>query len=414
MGGNGTGWSPRALLRRHPDPAESTDPATVELLRHLGELDPPSPAPEFRSELRAQLVAITPRLVAEGDPAAAPPRVAARPRPSPGAAAGAAVATGAAVAAGAAAGGGRSARASAPPGRGHSLGPALHLTAAFAIVIVMLLGLAVLASRNAMPGDPLYGLKLAGERIRVAFQSDDAGAAQEHLQFAGLRVDEARRLAGDGSGGPLAAGTTALITSALENADGNLATASRLLTSQAVSSGSASPLNRMTSWAPSQVSALTRLHAALPAGSEVADRARGATRLTRAALHRATALAADLGRPCLASTGSDRLGRRPCAPGHQTAAPTSPTAAAPAPPPAPATTRHGSTHHATPEPRAGSTPRSAAVRTAPRPAPRSAGSSTTPPSVPLPTLPAPTARPTPPHVTLCSISVLGIRICPSP
>src|SRR6476469_6447535 len=60
--------------RRRSDPARSSDPRVRELVGALAGLEvaPPMRA-EFRSELRAQLVAVTPRLVEEGEPAVAAP-----------------------------------------------------------------------------------------------------------------------------------------------------------------------------------------------------------------------------------------------------------------------------------------------------------------------------------------------------
>ncbi len=59
-------------LRRHPDPAQSRDPEVRAVVDALGQLDiAPAPDEQFRHELRAQLVAVAPRLMAEG---AAEPR----------------------------------------------------------------------------------------------------------------------------------------------------------------------------------------------------------------------------------------------------------------------------------------------------------------------------------------------------
>src|SRR5580765_1920926 len=58
---------PRAH-RRDPEPAESNDPQVRELVAQLAELRiAPDPDPRFRAELRTQLVAVAPRLVAEGE-----------------------------------------------------------------------------------------------------------------------------------------------------------------------------------------------------------------------------------------------------------------------------------------------------------------------------------------------------------
>ena len=55
-----------SALRRIEDPAESADPRIRSLVASLSELDyAPAPEPDFRAELRAQLVAVAPRIVAE-------------------------------------------------------------------------------------------------------------------------------------------------------------------------------------------------------------------------------------------------------------------------------------------------------------------------------------------------------------
>src|SRR5262249_41565514 len=56
-----------AVLRRYPDPASSPDPLISSLLHRLATVPPPpGPSPDFTAQLHAQLVAVTPRLVAEG------------------------------------------------------------------------------------------------------------------------------------------------------------------------------------------------------------------------------------------------------------------------------------------------------------------------------------------------------------
>src|SRR4051794_35737826 len=69
-------------LHRQPDPEHSRGPRVRALVGQLRTLEAPAPRPEFRDELRAQLVAITPRLVAEGD---TPSQTKRRPLPVPAA-----------------------------------------------------------------------------------------------------------------------------------------------------------------------------------------------------------------------------------------------------------------------------------------------------------------------------------------
>jgi hypothetical protein len=61
---------------------------------------------------------------------------------------------------------------------------------------VLLLGAggAVAASSNALPGDALYGVKRAVERISLAMHRDPVGRAALHLQLAKTRLDEIQAL----------------------------------------------------------------------------------------------------------------------------------------------------------------------------------------------------------------------------
>src|SRR5436309_4998335 len=57
-----------------------------------------------------------------------------------------------------------------------------------AIVAVLGCGSALAASAEALPGDPLYGLKRAAERTSLAMHRDSVGKAALHLQFAENRL----------------------------------------------------------------------------------------------------------------------------------------------------------------------------------------------------------------------------------
>lgn len=53
------------------------------------------------------------------------------------------------------------------------------------------------ASENAVPGDPLYGVKRSTERAQLALASSDVGRGQLYLGFARTRLVEARTIASD-------------------------------------------------------------------------------------------------------------------------------------------------------------------------------------------------------------------------
>jgi Domain of unknown function (DUF5667) len=67
-----------------------------------------------------------------------------------------------------------------------------------AIVAVLGCGSALAASAAALPGDPLYGLKRAAERVSLAMHRDHPGKAALHLQFAQTRLEELQTLRAEG------------------------------------------------------------------------------------------------------------------------------------------------------------------------------------------------------------------------
>ncbi|MBB2933642.1 hypothetical protein FHX82_000662 [Amycolatopsis bartoniae] len=73
------------------------------------------------------------------------------------------------------------------------------LAAAVALAIA-LGGVGLLLSRNALPGDTLYGIKRAGESAELSLAFGDSAKAQKHLEFASNRLDELEALAGSDPG----------------------------------------------------------------------------------------------------------------------------------------------------------------------------------------------------------------------
>lgn len=69
------------------------------------------------------------------------------------------------------------------------------LAALSVILLVGVLGVGgVYASSDAVPGDHLYSVKLAGERLRLALARDETAQAELHLRLAGERLEEAEAL----------------------------------------------------------------------------------------------------------------------------------------------------------------------------------------------------------------------------
>ncbi|SHH18729.1 hypothetical protein SAMN05443575_3383 [Jatrophihabitans endophyticus] len=411
-------------FRRVQDPTTSTDPRVVAVLDELARLPvAPAPRPEFRAELRAQLVAIAPRIVAESadDPTTVPgaatrPTAVAdttpaaggstavldRPRPSPRPRPGtpAVPSTGAE----------RTRRRRRVP-----LARPLAVAASVVTVLALVLGGAVWLSRDAVPGDTLYGLKRTSERVELSFADDDADRARYHLQFAQTRVEEARtlvsRATAAAAGGRLQAGglspeTSHQVTDTLTAADDDTRAALRLLGATAVQAGSADALRGMQSWWPGQLDRLARLRKAVPAGTSARSSATRSMTVLRTAAARVKALDGRVGCRCLQHAPSDSYGPVPT---RSRPSGTHPTSPAPAPTArrshAPGSSPTTAARHGTTGTAGSRKPTTAAPRTSTRRLPR----------LPLPTLTAPptSRRATSAPLDLCTINLLGVRICPS-
>jgi hypothetical protein len=309
-----------ATLRHHPDPLKSRDPRVQAVLAELKTLNfAPAPRAHFRAELRAQLVAVAPRLVSEGA-AVETPMIDIVPRPSP-------------IRPSPVPKADRPLPRAAAQHTDHDgvlarlrrlpIGRPLAIAATLVAAFALLLGGAVIMSKKALPGDTLYSLKRASEQVELATASSNTEKANYYLDFAKTRVDEVNSLlnrsttSAAGSGAHASGGvnshTAGLITSTLASADTDVRSASKLLGTQAVRSSSAKPLAAMTDWAPAQLQRLHQIAAAMPAG-DLRARADSSAQLVTAALARATALRSTVGCACLNTAPSDELGPVPCTP----------------------------------------------------------------------------------------------------
>jgi hypothetical protein len=70
--------------------------------------------------------------------------------------------------------------------------PALALVSVLALVLGS--GLSVSASQLALPGDALYGLKIASEKVQVALTFDKKESAKMHVELAGKRINEIKKI----------------------------------------------------------------------------------------------------------------------------------------------------------------------------------------------------------------------------
>jgi hypothetical protein len=288
-----------ATWRRLEDPALSRDPRVRSLVSALAALPSPEPRAEFRAELRAQLVAIAPRIVGETTAptvplpvlkaAGKPATEGHRPRHADGAFA---------------------RLRTIPIGRGFRI--ALAVVATFAV----LLGGAVWMSKKALPGDALYGLKRASETVQLDTAGSDTAKARDLLNFAATRADEVKGLlsrAGMSGAQAQASGldphTASLIKSTLSSADSDVKSASSLLATQAVRKKTTNPLQVLTKWAPSQLTRLNSIAAAMPSPT-LRERTESSADLVSAAVTRAQQLAPNVSSGC-ANKSTDALGPLP-------------------------------------------------------------------------------------------------------
>ena len=281
------------------DPSAPTDPdlaGLAALTRRLRDLpgDPETgPDAGFRADLRARLVAEA--VAAVPTPRSAPERPApivpaartssdpaSRPRPARAAATGA--------------DGGD------PTGTGRAGGWRRRRLGVFAAVaaLLVLTGTSVAASRSALPGDALYGIKRSAENVTLSLARDDGSRGRRYLELARVRLDEVRALAGS----PDEAART------LADMDAQTAAGVRLATTRAVRDGDESALTGVADWALVQYRTLGTVRAAL--AEPAATRAGDSLELLRRVALRVATLRAQLDCGCLDAGRADELGPLPC------------------------------------------------------------------------------------------------------
>ena len=299
-------------LRRYEDPARSRDPRIRQLVADLATLEPgPAPRAHFRAELRAQLVAVTPRLVAEGVSAERPAL----------ARAATATATTAVPARNRRAAALRRGAAAIDRLSSINIAKPVALITAVVAVFAMLLGGSVWMSKKSLPGDPLYALKRANENVQLSLTTSDKARGEKYLAFASTRVDEVSALLkradalaaapGASAAGGISPHTAKLVTDTLNDADSDVRDAAQVLGREAVDQKSADPLAVLTNWAPGQIEQMQVIAARIPAGS-LHDRAAQSAQLLMDAMGRASILQGLVGCSCLGTSGSDDLGPIPC------------------------------------------------------------------------------------------------------
>ncbi|SOD70661.1 hypothetical protein SAMN05892883_0327 [Jatrophihabitans sp. GAS493] len=330
-------------LGHFPDPEQSDDPQITALLSQLRAL-PQGPAirPEFRQELRTQLVAITPRIIAESLDDAATEPLAAEPLATAtstltidrSAAESATAQTdlvsddGAESADGGPTGDGESADELAA--RRVRRRRRYNILAVAAIVLMALMATTGFLSQRALPGDTLYGLKRSTESLHLALTHGDESRGKLKLEFASTRLDEvsgllsrdnAEALGGpmlsDGTtlsaaGGGISQHTAHLIDTTLNDADSDTREGIALLTRAALKKKSAAPLSGVKSWLAGQLNQLDKIASRLPAGA-LRDRAGQSVALAKQVAVRTQQISTTADCSCAETTGTDALGPIPCA-----------------------------------------------------------------------------------------------------
>lgn len=152
------------------------------------------------------------------------------------------------------------------------------------------------ASDNAVPGDPLYGVKRSTERAQLALASSDVGRGQLYLGFARTRLQEAQALTGD-------------LARVLDDMDRDTSQGVRLLATAADSRQDLAALDVIDRFVVEQREALTAL-AQRVSGADAARVAPSLALLDTIA-ERATDLRRSVERSCPSATSIDTLGPVP-------------------------------------------------------------------------------------------------------
>lgn len=258
---------------------------------------------------------------------------------------------------------------------------AVALAAALCLLF-SLAGMSLLLSRDALPGEALYGVKRTAESASLGLTFGEESKGYKRLEFAAARVAEIETMVDryrESGGGPLGGYLTALT-----DFDADAAAGSRVLAALGSNSDQRA-LEELRDWAGSQATRLAELRASLP--TEAADRAGTSLDLLDRIAERASALHARVDCVSVTSGQVDQVGpvpaedacaARPVDPGttptDQPSAPPSTTAVAP--------TTSGNAPGGTSAP--GTVPGTTAGST-----PSAPTTTTTGPLLPLPTLTLP-------------------------
>ncbi|KAA2264854.1 hypothetical protein F0L68_07195 [Solihabitans fulvus] len=182
---------------------------------------------------------------------------------------------------------------------------AVAMVAAFCLVL-SLAGMSLLLSRDALPGDTLYGIKRSAESASLGLTFGDGSKALKHLEFAAARLSEVETLVDryrDSSGGPVGS-----YLSAFADFDSDAAAGARQLTALGVNQDPPR-LDSLRGWVTDQAARLAVLQPQLPSAAQ--DRAAGSVGLLGKITQRAAALHDRLRCYTVTSGATDDVGPLP-------------------------------------------------------------------------------------------------------
>ncbi|HVL84974.1 MAG TPA: DUF5667 domain-containing protein [Pseudonocardia sp.] len=199
-----------------------------------------------------------------------------------------------------------------PAARGGLRRRAAVVASAAMLMVVALATAGVVASRDALPGDALYGVKRMAESAGLALTFDDEAKARRQLELAALRLDEVEALLGRGQ---VATADPQLVRATIREFDDATSAGSRMLLGDEAQDDAAE-LATLRGWAAEQSARLSELRSVLPVPL-VAD-AEGSIALLDRLLGRTDALAERSSCSEVTSESVDDLGPLPadgvCAP----------------------------------------------------------------------------------------------------
>jgi hypothetical protein len=155
------------------------------------------------------------------------------------------------------------------------------------------------ASGDAIPGDPLYGMKRSTERAQLAFASSQVGRGQLFLEFAKTRMNEAAAVRGDAPG----------LSGVLDDMDNETRQGVKLLTTAAVDRRDPAPLDAIDAFVTEQQRTMGGMLGAVTGAAR--NRTVGSLQQLDAIKKRVSGLRGSLSCGDLESMTEDELGPQP-------------------------------------------------------------------------------------------------------